>query len=235
MCEITIKVKCPHCLSFKVSKNGKKPNGRQNFLCKDCGKQFQKDYQYKGANPVNKPLMRIMLLRNCGIRDIETILGVSRYRVLKCLKRSAKQAKYQVRHSYYPSLQIDEFWTYVGKRKEGKVWLLYAYSPEFDEIVAHVTGDRSAKTVDKLYRKLTEIEVGEFCTDEWQAFQKVLPAEKHQVGKEYTKHIEGVNTSFRARNRRMVRQTTCFSKNEENHLLAISLMINYRNQTHHTF
>ncbi|WPP48701.1 IS1 family transposase [Catalinimonas niigatensis] len=148
-------------------------------------------------------------------------------------------------HIYYPSLQIDErsaarFWTYVGKRKEGKIWLLYTYSPEYDEIVAYVTGDRSAKTVDKLYGKLAEIEVGEFCTDEWQAFQKVLPAEKHRVGKEYTaaaaaKHIEGVNTSFRARNRRLVRQTTCFSKDVKNHLSAINLMINYRNQTHHTF
>ncbi|WP_456064489.1 hypothetical protein [Catalinimonas niigatensis] len=40
---------------------------------------------------------------------------------------------------------------------------------------------------------------------------------------------------MRARNRRLVRQTTCFSKNENNHLSAINLMINYRNQTHHTF
>uniref|UniRef100_UPI003898F511 IS1 family transposase n=1 Tax=Catalinimonas niigatensis TaxID=1397264 RepID=UPI003898F511 len=55
------------------------------------------------------------------------------------------------------------------------------------------------------------------------------------VGKRHTKHIEGVNTSLRARNRRLVRQTTCFSKNENNHLSAINLMINYRNQTHHTF
>jgi IS1 family transposase len=235
MCEITVQLKCVHCSSHKVSKNGKKPHGTQNFLCKDCGKQFQKDYQYKGADPANKSLMRIMLLRNCGVRDIETIIGVSRYSVLSCLKRSAKWVKYQPQHSYYPSLQIDELWTYVGKRKEGKVWLLYAYSPEFDEIVAHVTGNRSAKTVNRLYKKLSVLEVGEFCTDEWQAFRKVLPAEKHRVGKEYTKHIEGVNTSFRARNRRLVRQTTCFSKNQRNHMLAINLMINYRNQTHHTF
>ena len=235
MCEITIKLTCAHCSSLKVSKNGKKPNGRENLLCKECGKQFQANYQYAGADPCNKSLIRIMLLRNCGIRDIETIVGVSRYSVLSCLQRHAKQISHSPGHIYYPSLQIDEFWTYVGKRKEGKIWLLYTYSPEYDEIVAYVTGDRSAKTVGKLYGKLAEIEVGEFCTDEWQAFQKVLPAHKHRIGKEYTKHIEGVNTSFRARNRRLVRQTTCFSKNEENHLSAISLMINHRNQTHHTF
>ena len=173
-----------------------------------------------------------MLLRNCGIRDIETILGVSRYSVLSCLRRSALLFKNRPQHSYYPSLQIDEFWTYVGKRKEGKVWLLYAYSPEFDEIVAYVTGNRSAKTVEKLYKELSIVEVGEFCTDQWRAFQKVLPTEKHRIGKENTKHIEEVNTSFRTRNRRLVRQTTCFSESMQDHLLAISLMINYRNQTH---
>ena len=176
-----------------------------------------------------------MLLRNCGVRDIETILGVSRYSVLSCLRRSALLFKNRLQHSYYPSLQIDEFWTYVGKRKEGKVWLLYAYSPEFDEIVAYVTGNRSAKTVEKLYKELSIVEVGEFCTDQWRAFQKVLPTEKHRIGKENTKHIEGVNTSFRTRNRRLVRQTTCFSKSMKNHLLAINLMISSRNQTHHTF
>lgn len=235
MCEITIQLKCAHCSSDKVCKNGKKPNGKQNFLCKHCGKQFQDAYQYAGADPANKSLIPIMLLRNCGVRDIETILGVSRYSVLSCLKRKARLIKDRPLHTYYPSLQIDEFWTYVGKRKEGKVWLVYAYSPEYNEIVAYVTGDRSAKTVKRLYEELAETEVGEFCTDEWRAFQKVLPAKKHQIGKQYTKHIEGVNTSFRARNRRLVRKTLCFSKDMKNHLSAINLMINYRNQTHHTF
>jgi hypothetical protein len=40
----------------------------------------------------------------------------------------------------------------------------------------------------------------------------VLPAEKHLVGKAYTKNIEGVNLCLRTRNRRMVRKTACFSK-----------------------
>ncbi|WP_456064492.1 IS1 family transposase [Catalinimonas niigatensis] len=134
-------------------------------MYKHCGKQFQREYQYAGANPANKSLILIMLLRNCGIRDIGTILGVSRYSVLNCLKRNASLSQDKPRHTYYPSLQMDEFWTYVG-RKERKVWLLYAYSPDYDEIVAYVTGNRSAKTVDRLYKKLTGTRVGEFCTDQ---------------------------------------------------------------------
>jgi transposase-like protein len=31
---------CPACGSDKVVKNGIKPDGKQNHLCKDCRKQF---------------------------------------------------------------------------------------------------------------------------------------------------------------------------------------------------
>ncbi|MCC9168136.1 hypothetical protein LN893_14915 [Pontibacter sp. XAAS-A31] len=55
-------------------------------------------------------------------------------------------------------------------------------------------------------------EVDQYCTNTWRAFAKVLPAQRHRVGKEYTKNIEGVNTCLRTRNRRLMRRTTCFSK-----------------------
>ncbi|PSR54105.1 hypothetical protein AHMF7605_11545 [Adhaeribacter arboris] len=63
------------------------------------------------------------------------------------------------------------------------------------------------------------------------------PPTKHTIGKAYTKNIEGVNTCIRARNRRFVRKTTCFSKKKENHLASLNLMFDYRNRhkaKHHT-
>ncbi|MDF9798355.1 insertion element IS1 protein InsB [Catalinimonas alkaloidigena] len=173
---------------------GSKTNDKQNFLCRSCGKQFQNSYQYAGADPANKKLIYIMLLRNCGVRDIETILGVNCYNVLRSLKNSAQRLNNIAHSNHYLSIQINELWTYVGRQKDGKVWLLYAYSPKYNEIVVYVKGDRSAKTVDKLYQKLKQIEVEELCTNERPAFQKMLPIAKHKEGKEYTKHIEGVNT-----------------------------------------
>jgi insertion element IS1 protein InsB len=44
-------------------------------------------------------------------------------------------------------------------------------------------------------------------------------------------NIEGVNTSLRARNRRWVRKTTCFSKKEENHQASIVAMFLHSNNT----
>ncbi|QMU28136.1 hypothetical protein HUW48_08800 [Adhaeribacter radiodurans] len=63
-------------------------------------------------------------------------------------------------------------------------------------------------------------------------------ARKTPDGKAYTKNIEGVNTCLRARNRRFVRKTTCFSKKKENHMTSLNIMFNYRNKTkmkHYTF
>ena len=38
--KITIELYCPHCQSTKIKKNGKKSYKKQNYLCKDCGRQF---------------------------------------------------------------------------------------------------------------------------------------------------------------------------------------------------
>ncbi|MDR1031365.1 MAG: IS1 family transposase, partial [Treponema sp.] len=37
---ITIDLYCPQCHSPNLSRNGKKSKGNQNYLCKDCGRQF---------------------------------------------------------------------------------------------------------------------------------------------------------------------------------------------------
>ncbi|MDR1901847.1 MAG: hypothetical protein LBQ88_06155 [Treponema sp.] len=37
---ITIAIRCPHCHSHNVRRNGKKRKSKQNFICKDCGRPF---------------------------------------------------------------------------------------------------------------------------------------------------------------------------------------------------
>jgi len=238
MFEVLIKINCPHCQSSQVVKNGKKKNGSQNLLCRSCGKQFQPLYENKGADPAVRRLILRLLERNDGIRDIEQVLEISRNCVLKTLLKNGNMIRIKPARKHFKSVQIDELWSFVGKRKKGKYWLIYAYCPETDQILAYSCGSRSAKTVKELYKKLQKVEIDKFCTDYWKAFANVLPADKHTIGKAYTKNIEGVNTCLRARNRRFVRRTTCFFKKKENHLAAINIMFNYRNNlkgSHHTF
>ena len=82
---------------------------------------------------------------------------------------------------------------------------------------------------------LKNIQIDQYCTDSWSAFAKVLAAENHQVGKHLTRPIEGVNNALRARNRRLVRKTTCFSKKDKYHEAAIKIMFRQRNYAYHTF
>ena len=233
MTTITNSVHCPHCSSIEAVKNGRKPNGEQNYLCKSCGKQFLARYHNRGSDPSIQRLLLRMLTNNSGIRDISRVLSISTTTVLAYLLR-ASQKIITPKLLRYKSVQIDELWTFVRRRKKGKYWLIYAYAPETKEVLAFVSGTRSAKTTQKLYDTLNTLEIEEYCTDNWDAFAKVLPKEKHRIGKQYTQHIEGVNTSLRAKNRRLVRKTTAFSKEKQYHNAALLLMFYDRN-LHHTF
>ncbi len=71
MCEISIKISCYHCQSVEIVKNVIKKTGAQNYLCKSCGKQFQYEYYYQGAHPLNCLELRNLLLRGCSLRIVE--------------------------------------------------------------------------------------------------------------------------------------------------------------------
>jgi hypothetical protein len=73
-----------------------------------------------------------MLVRGIGIRDISAVVKISITKVLKVLK--SVKYKIKLKKIHYDCLEIDEFWTYVGKKKN-KVWLIYAYHRESGEIV----------------------------------------------------------------------------------------------------
>ena len=220
---------CPYCLSVKVVRNGVKSSGAQTLLCKNCGKQFQRNYLYWACDKNRRTMVMKMLVRGSGIRDCATVLGISTDSVLRCLLREGAPIELKPMQRHYHKVQIDELWSYVGKKKN-KVWMLYAYCSESGEVLAFTLGKRNIKTMKNLMLKLKHIEVDFFLTDHWQAFSAILPYEKHLIGKVFTKAIEGVNTFFRTRLRRLVRKTVCFSKKLIYHLAMIKILIHLKNQ-----
>jgi hypothetical protein len=60
-------------------------------------------------------------------RDISVVLQISITKVLKVLK----SGNYQIhpKNPHYDCLEIDEFWTYVGKKKNNGNILLFAVYP----------------------------------------------------------------------------------------------------------
>ncbi len=166
---------------MKVVKNGKKRTGKQNFLCRSCGKQFQNQYQYAGCRPENKVLALKLLIKNSGIRDIETVLGVHGQTILRWLNQKADQCQFAPKQQHYGQVQIDQLWTFVKQRKKQKRWLFYAYAPETDEILAWSWGTPSRKTMRKLYEQIQKLAIDCFCSDDWPAFQEVFPKDKHSI------------------------------------------------------
>ena len=213
---------------MKVVKNGLKKTGKQNLLCKDCGKQFQPEYRYLGADQRNKKLIIKMLLRGSGVRDCAIVAGVSTGVVLRIILIEGAKAEIRPKYRSYHKVQIDEQWSYVGK-KQKKVWMIYAICAESSEILAASWGRRNKTNVKRLLSKLGKLQINFFCTDEWVSFTEVLPAQKHIIGKAHTKKIEGLNTWFRTRLRRLARRTVCFSKKLLYHFLMMKIAIVNRN------
>ncbi len=91
-------------------------------------------------------------------------------------------------------------------------------------------GKRSTTSVQHLMLLLKHIGIDFFLTDNWEAFKTVLPYEKHPIGKQFTKAIEGVNTWFRTRLRRLVRRTVCFSKKLKYYFAMAKILIYRKKQ-----
>lgn len=231
MCLINIKVNCPHCHSTKVVKNGIKSTGRQNFLCNACGKQFQWEYLYQGANPSVKSQVKSSLLHGSGIRDCYKVYGISPQTTLNLILSEGKKVQISPQQKYYERIEIDEMFSFVSKKRK-KVWLFYAYAPETKEILAVTMGKCNRKQLQSLMVQIKnlQIEVGFYCTDKFEAFRETLPYSKHLIGKKFTKNIEGINTLIRSKIARFHRRTTKFSKKLTIQWFLMKLFIFYFNK-----
>ena len=199
-------------------------------MSQSCSRQFIGDHalSYQGWHSELIRKILLMLVRGVGIRDIAEIERISIRKVLSVLVNSNHIIK--PTPSHYDSLEVDEFWTYVGGKKN-KMWLIYAYHRATGEIVAFVWGKRNTKTAKKLRGKLSSLGVrfDTVYTDDWNSFKNAFAAENHITGKENTVGIEGNNCRLRHRIRRAFRKTCCFSKKLYNHLKAFNLAFFYIN------
>ena len=101
---------------------------------------------------------------------------------------------------------------YIKKRK---LWVIKAFDRSKNQMVAGVTGSRSAKTFRRLYEKVKHLKNCIFYTDSWDAFFKVLPGSRHIIGKQHTVAIERNNSNVRNDLARFTRRTKVVSKSEK--------------------
>jgi insertion element IS1 protein InsB len=68
---------CPDCESKKVVKNGRIHNGKQNYKCKECQRQFVENPQQKRISQETKDLINKLLLEKIPLAGIARVCDVS--------------------------------------------------------------------------------------------------------------------------------------------------------------
>ena len=70
-------ISCPSCESKQIVKNGKIDNGKQNYKCRNCGRQFVENRQQKIISQSTKNLIDKLLLEKIPLAGIARVTDVS--------------------------------------------------------------------------------------------------------------------------------------------------------------
>ena len=116
-------------------------------------------------------------------------------------------------------------WSFVGSKSQQR-WLWHAIDHHTGQVLAYVFGTREDHVFLELQALLKPFGITRFYTDGWGAYRRHIDPDKHTVGKQHTQKIERKHTTLRARIKRLVRKTICFSKSIQMHDLVIGLFIN---------
>ena len=92
--------------------------------------------------------------------------------------------------------------------------------------MAWVIGGRDAATFRRLYDKVKHLTECVFFTDDWESFAKILPKDRHIIGKQHTTAIEQDNSNTRHHLARMTRRTKVVSHCEAMLNTSLKLWLN---------
>ena len=233
-------MKCPECDSQKTVKNGLRYNGKQNFKCSDCGRQFVENPSAHYCIPDDKKaLIDRLLLEKLSLAGIARAAEVSerwlQYYVNLKYDEVPKSISVTPKKKSRLTVECDEMWSFVGS-KENKQWIWLALHRETREIAGLHIGSRDHDGALGLWDSMPPVyrQCAVCYSDFWSAYDSVFPSKRHKaVGKEtgQTSHIERFNNTMRQRVSRLVRNTLSFSKKIENHIAAIWLFVHHYNQS----
>jgi transposase-like protein len=74
---MSIRTNCPECGSENFKKNGHIHNGKQNYQCKDCEREFALNPEKEVISQETKELAEKMLLERISLRGICRVLNIS--------------------------------------------------------------------------------------------------------------------------------------------------------------
>lgn len=82
------RMECPKCSSTQIRKNGHR-QGKQNYFCRDCGRQFIEFSSSKGYTDETKEQCLKMYVDGMGFREIQRVSGVHHTTVIQWVRQTA--------------------------------------------------------------------------------------------------------------------------------------------------
>ena len=68
---------CPRCEESDYKKNGKTHQGKQNYRCRRCGREFIRELDHDPVSPEQQELVKKLLLERISLRGICRVVGVN--------------------------------------------------------------------------------------------------------------------------------------------------------------
>jgi transposase-like protein/IS1 family transposase len=144
-------VTCHNCQSI-CNRFGKHRNGLQRYRCNQCGKTFTEDHTRPLAEmrlPMDKAESILKLLvEGMSLRSIERFTGVHRDTIMRLLLLAGERCQQlmdaKMRNLSARYLQVDEIWTYCGKKRRN---VRSGDSPEVGDQWVYVAIDAETKLI----------------------------------------------------------------------------------------
>ncbi|MGL5834489.1 MAG: IS1 family transposase [Waterburya sp.] len=233
-------MQCPKCESNKIVKNGWRQN-KQNYLCRNCGRQFISTYDQRGYSQAVKEHCLTLYCNGMGFRGIERSTGVCHNTVINWVQEASSQipdenyeipqrgdgGQLEFNSSFRApeTAQLDELQTFVGSKKT--IWLWTAVNSHQVGLLKWVIGDRSQTTFSKLWWIIRGWECFLYITDGWKVYPCFINDCDHLVSKTGMTRVEGENSRLRHYLARLHRKTFCYSKSIEMLEASVRLLTYY--------
>lgn len=83
-------LRCRHCSSEKLVRDGHTTNGKQRFWCNDCQRSSRENPQPNGYTQAQREQILRAYEERSSMRGLERTFGVSRYTVSAWLKKKQR-------------------------------------------------------------------------------------------------------------------------------------------------
>jgi transposase-like protein len=84
---VTIILKCRHCQSENLVRDGRTRNDKQRYWCKDCQRSSREQPEPNGYTEAEREQILRAYEERSSLRGLERTFGVSRYTVSNWLKK----------------------------------------------------------------------------------------------------------------------------------------------------